>query len=109
MAAALAAGDALDATVVNMRFVKPLDEALIVELAGNHSLLVSIEENAVIGGAGSEIERVLAERGLTVPVLRLGLPDRFIDHGEQSQLLAELGLDKDGIVGAVRARTTDVY
>ena len=105
--AALAAGEELDATVVNMRFVKPLDESLIAELAGNHSLLVSIEENAVIGGAGSEIERVLAERGLQVPVLRLGLPDRFIDHGEQSQLLAELGLDKDGIVGAVRARTID--
>ena len=103
--AALAAGEKLDATVANMRFVKPLDEALIVELAGNHSLLVSIEENAVIGGAGSEIERVLAARGLRVPVLRLGLPDRFIDHGEQSQLLAELGLDKDGIVGAVQART----
>ena len=105
--AALAAGEELDATVVNMRFVKPLDESLIAELAGNHSLLVSIEENAVIGGAGSEIERVLAERGLQVPVLRLGLPYRFIDHGEQSQLLAELGLDKDGIVGAVRARTID--
>ena len=104
--AALAAGEELDATVANMRFVKPLDVELIVELAGNHSLLVSVEENAVIGGAGSEIERVLAERGLNVPVLRLGLPDRFIDHGEQGQLLAELGLDKDGIVRAVRARTT---
>ena len=104
--AALAAGEEIDATVVNMRFVKPLDIELIVELAGNHSLLVSVEENAVIGGAGSEIERVLAERGLNVPVLRLGLPDRFIDHGEQGQLLAELGLDKDGIVRAVRARTT---
>ncbi|WP_153144782.1 1-deoxy-D-xylulose-5-phosphate synthase [Dechloromonas sp. H13] len=102
--AAEAAGEALDATVVNMRFVKPLDAALIVELAGNHSLLVSIEENAVIGGAGSEIERVLAEHGLNVPVLRLGLPDRFIDHGEQGQLLAELGLDQAGIVQAVRAR-----
>ncbi|EKE18350.1 MAG: hypothetical protein ACD_10C00024G0002, partial [uncultured bacterium] len=101
-------GEELDATVANMRFIKPLDIDLIVELAGNHSLLVSIEENAVIGGAGSEIERVLAERGLKVPLLRLGLPDRFIDHGEQSQLLAELGLDKNGIVGAVnkmRART----
>jgi 1-deoxy-D-xylulose-5-phosphate synthase len=104
--AALAAGEELDATVANMRFVKPLDIELIVELAGNHSLLVSIEENAVIGGAGSEIERALAERGLNVPVLRLGLPDRFIDHGEQGQLLAELGLDKDGIVHAVRARTS---
>jgi len=106
--AALAAGEELDATVVNMRFVKPLDSELIVELAGNHSLLVSVEENAVIGGAGSEIERVLAERGVTVPVLRLGLPDRFIDHGEQSQLLADLGLDKDGIVRAVRARITPI-
>ncbi len=103
--AALAAGDELDATVANMRFVKPLDVELIVELAGNHSLLVSIEENAVIGGAGSEIARALEERGLDVPLLRLGLPDRFIDHGEQGQLLAELGLDRDGIVRAVRGRT----
>ena len=101
---ALAAGEELDATVVNMRFIKPLDSELIVAMAGNHSLLVSIEENAVIGGAGSEIERVLAERGVQVPLLRLGLPDRFIDHGEQGQLLAELGLDKEGIVRAVRAR-----
>ena len=104
LAPALAAGDELDATVANMRFVKPIDAELIVQLAGNHSLLVSIEENAVIGGAGSEIERVLAERGIRMPLLRLGLPDRFIDHGEQGQLLAELGLDKDGIVRAVRAR-----
>lgn len=106
VAAAEAAGDVLDATVANMRFIKPLDVDLIIELAGNHSLLVSIEENAVIGGAGSEIERVLAERGLNVAVLRLGLPDRFIDHGEQGQLLAELGLDKDGIVQCVRERLT---
>lgn len=106
VAAAEAAGEALDATVVNMRFVKPLDIDLIIELAGNHSLLVSIEENAVIGGAGAEIERVLGERGLNVAVLRLGLPDRFIDHGEQGQLLAELGLDKDGIVRSVRERLT---
>ncbi|MBK7417142.1 MAG: 1-deoxy-D-xylulose-5-phosphate synthase [Dechloromonas sp.] len=105
--AAVAAGDELDATVVNMRFVKPLDVQLILELAGNHSLLVSIEENAVIGGAGSEIERVLAENGLTVPFIRLGLPDRFIDHGEQNQLLAELGLDKNGIVQAVRTHNSN--
>ncbi|MBS1161271.1 MAG: 1-deoxy-D-xylulose-5-phosphate synthase [Proteobacteria bacterium] len=104
--AAVAAGEELDATVANMRFVKPLDVELLVELAGNHSLLVTIEENALIGGAGSEIERALAERGLQVPVLRLGLPDRFIDHGEQGQLLAELGLDKAGIVRAVRAKTS---
>jgi len=102
---ALAAGDELDATVANMRFVKPIDVDLIVELAGNHALLVSIEENAVIGGAGSEIERVLGERGIDVPLLRLGLPDRFIEHGEQGQLLAELGLDKDGIVRVIRRAT----
>ncbi|MBK8319032.1 MAG: 1-deoxy-D-xylulose-5-phosphate synthase [Betaproteobacteria bacterium] len=104
VAAALAAGEELDATVANMRFVKPLDIDLIVELAGNHSLLVSIEENAIIGGAGSEIERALAERGLNVPLLRLGLPDRFIDHGDQTRLLAELGLDKDGILRTVREK-----
>ena len=102
--AALAAGDELDATVANMRFIKPLDVDLIVELAGNHSLLVSIEENAVIGGAGSEIERVLADRSVQVQFLRLGLPDRFIDHGEQGQLLAELGLDKVGIVRAIQQK-----
>jgi 1-deoxy-D-xylulose-5-phosphate synthase len=102
--AALAAGEELDATVTNMRFVKPIDADLIVELAGNHSLLVSIEENSMIGGVGSEIERVLGERGLSVPLIRLGLPDRFIEHGEQGQLLADLGLDTNGIVSAVRAR-----
>jgi 1-deoxy-D-xylulose-5-phosphate synthase len=107
VAAAVAAGDELDATVVNMRFIKPLDVDLIHELAGNHSLLVSIEENSVIGGAGSEIERVLAENGLTVPFIRLGLPDRFIDHGEQNHLLAELGLDKNGIVHAVRTHNSN--
>ena len=104
--AALAAGEELNATVANMRFIKPLDVDLIVELAGNHSLLVSIEENSVIGGAGSEIERALAERGIQISFLQLGLPDRFIDHGEQGQLLAELGLDKNGIVRAVQARTS---
>jgi 1-deoxy-D-xylulose-5-phosphate synthase len=106
VAAAESAGEVLDATVVNMRYIKPLDIDLIIELAGNHSLLVSIEENAVIGGAGSEIGRVLGEHGLNVAVLRLGLPDRFIDHGEQGQLLAELGLDKDGIVRSVHERLT---
>ena len=102
--AALAAGEELDATVANMRFVKPIDSEMIVELARNHSLLVSVEENAIIGGAGSEVDRVLTETGLKVPLLRLGLPDRFIDHGEQGHLLADLGLDKAGIVRTVRER-----
>ncbi len=96
--AALAAGEELDASVANMRFIKPLDTGLILELARNHSLLVSIEENSIIGGAGAEIERVLAEQGIRLPLLRLGLPDRFIEHGDQAQLLADLGLDRDGII-----------
>lgn len=107
VAPALAAGETLDASVANMRFVKPMDEALIAELAGNHSLLVSIEENALIGGAGSEVARILAQRGLDTPLLRLGLPDHFIDHGEQGQLLADLGLDAAGIVKSVRNAQQD--
>ncbi|WP_130459308.1 1-deoxy-D-xylulose-5-phosphate synthase [Azospira oryzae] len=102
--AALGAGDVLDASVANMRFVKPLDRELLAELARNHELLVSVEENALIGGAGSEVARALEEMGLAVPLLRLGLPDHFIDHGDQNLLLAELGLDVDGIVRQVQQR-----
>lgn len=98
---ALAAGTELDATVANMRFVKPIDRALIAELAREHSLLVSVEENALIGGAGSEVARVLEEIGSTTQLLRLGLPDHFIDHGDQSLLLAEAGLDCAGILRAI--------
>ena len=101
---ALAAGDVLDATVANMRFVKPIDQALIAQLAGEHSLLVSVEENAVIGGAGSEVARALEAIGSATPLLRLGLPDSFVDHGDHARLLGELGLDRDGIVRAVAAR-----
>lgn len=104
--AALVAGEELDASVANMRFIKPIDAELVAELARNHSLLVSIEENSVIGGAGSEIERTLRASGMHTPVLRLGLPDRFIEHGEQGQLLAELGLNGPGIVSTVRAYLT---
>jgi 1-deoxy-D-xylulose-5-phosphate synthase len=100
---ALAAGEILDATVANMRFVKPIDRQLIIQLAREHSVLVSVEENALIGGAGSEVARVLEEVGSTVQFLRLGLPDRFIDHGDQALLLAELGLDRDGIIRSVSA------
>lgn len=98
---ALAAGEALDASVANMRFIKPIDTALIAELAGNHDLLVSVEENAVIGGAGAEVERALERLHLKTPLLRLGLPDQFIDHGDHARLLAELGLDGAGIVAAI--------
>lgn len=101
---ALAAGVELDASVANMRFIKPLDTELILELARNHSLLVSVEENSIVGGAGSEIERLLSEQGINIPFLRLGLPDRFIEHGDQMQLLADIGLDHQGIAKAIRTK-----
>ena len=107
LAPALQAGEELDATVVNMRFVKPLDVALVRDLAATHELLVTIEENAVIGGAGSEVARALQEGGSATRVLQLGLPDRFIDHGDQGRLLAQIGLDKDGIVARVQATIRD--
>ncbi|HUW51377.1 MAG TPA: 1-deoxy-D-xylulose-5-phosphate synthase [Sulfuricella sp.] len=104
---ALAAAEELDATVANMRFVKPLDEELVVQLAGANSLLVTIEENAVMGGAGSAVIEVLERRGLKVPVLQLGLPDRFVEHGDHALLLASCGLDREGIVRAVRAKLAE--
>ena len=102
LTAALAAGEELGATVANMRYVKPLDAALVRELAASHDLLVTLEENAIIGGAGSEVARVLEEAGLTKPLLRLGLPDRFIEHGEQGQMLAELGLATAPLVERIK-------
>ena len=100
--AALAAAEELDATVADMRFVKPIDRELVLELAREHSLLVSIEENALIGGAGAELARVLDEAGSPTRFLRLGLPDRFIEHGDQARLLADAGLDKDGIIRTIK-------
>jgi len=103
LAPALAAGEALDATVVNMRFVKPLDSALVERLAASHALIVTVEEHAVMAGAGSAVCEALAARGLEHRVLLLGLPDRFIDHGDPAKLLASVGLDARGIEQAVRA------
>ena len=101
---ALDAAEELDATVADMRFVKPLDADLAAELAATHRLLVTIEENAISGGAGSAVAEALAERSIATPLLHLGLPDRFIDHGDQAQLLASVGLDQPGIVTAIRSR-----
>jgi 1-deoxy-D-xylulose-5-phosphate synthase len=103
LTAALEAGEMLDATVANMRFVKPLDHALVRDLAASHDWLVSIEENSVIGGAGSEVARSLETQGLQTPLLRLGLPDHFIEHGDQAQMLSELGLDGGGIIRQIKA------
>jgi 1-deoxy-D-xylulose-5-phosphate synthase len=102
LAAALDAGETLDATVANMRFAKPLDVDLIRTLANTHDQLVTIEENTVIGGAGAEVARVLETLGITKPLLRLGLPDHFIEHGEQGQMLAELGLNAPALTERIR-------
>src|SRR5688572_18364430 len=101
---ALEAAEELDATVANMRFVKPLDERLIAELAGAHDLLVTIEENVVMGGAGSAVLELLHRLGNDVSVLQLGLPDRFIDHGDPGIQLAHAGLIREGIVKSIRQR-----
>ena len=101
---ALDAGEILDATVVNMRFVKPIDAAMIASVAANHSLLVTVEENAVMGGAGSAVAEAMAAQGLAAPLLHLGLPDSFVDHGDSAQLLASIGLDGAGIAASIRAR-----
>jgi 1-deoxy-D-xylulose-5-phosphate synthase len=101
---ALAAADKLDATVANMRFAKPLDTALVLELARSHDALVTVEEGCLAGGAGSAVLETLAAAGLATPVLRLGLPDEFIEHGDAARLLAMCGLDAAGIEQAVLKR-----
>ena len=101
---ALQAGEVLDATVADMRFVKPLDEVLAMELARGHELVVTVEEHAVMGGAGSAVAEALAANGIATPLLQLGLPDHFVDHGDQAKLLAAIGLDRDGIVAAIKQR-----
>ncbi|MDH5210383.1 MAG: 1-deoxy-D-xylulose-5-phosphate synthase [Betaproteobacteria bacterium] len=100
---ALDAAEALDASVANMRFVKPLDAELVQQLAGTHELLVTVEEHQVMGGAGSAVCEALAHLGIEKRVLLLGLPDRFIDHGDPAKLLSSVGLDAAGIEKAIRA------
>ncbi len=107
--AALEAAAALDATVVDMRFVKPIDAELILREAGRHAGLVTIEEGSVMGGAGSAVAEVLNEAGRPTALLQLGLPDAFIDHGDQAGLLAEVGLDAAGIEAAARERFAGLF
>ena len=104
LAVALEVAEEIDATVANMRFVKPLDEALVAELAASHDVLVTIEENAVEGGAGGAVLESLQRQGIKAAVLVLGLPDRFIDHGDPALQLAACGLDRAGILASIRAR-----
>ena len=99
---ALEAGEALNATVANMRFVKPLDRELAFRLAASHDVIVTVEESVVAGGAGSAVAEALAADGVVVPLLMLGLPDRFVEHGDPQQLLADCGLDGAGIARSIR-------
>ena len=107
-AAAEAAGAELGLTVVNMRFVRPLDRALVLELAATHRGFVTLEDNVVTGGAGSGVAELLSAEGVVMPVLHLGLPDAFQHHASREQLLAEAGLDAAGIRAAVLRRWPDL-
>jgi 1-deoxy-D-xylulose-5-phosphate synthase len=104
LAACRDAGKQLGATVADMRFVKPIDAALILELAANHELLVTVEENAIMGGAGSAVNELLAQRNVVQPILNLGIPDAYIDHAKPNEMQQACGLDADGILNAIRAR-----
>ncbi len=104
--AATEAGKILNATVCDMRWVKPLDTELIDALAESHELIVTLEENATAGGAGSSVSEYLSNKGITRPVLQLGLPDRFIDHGKREKILEAIGLDAEGIERTTRERCT---
>ncbi|OYY50795.1 MAG: 1-deoxy-D-xylulose-5-phosphate synthase [Methylophilaceae bacterium 17-44-8] len=100
----LAAAESLNATVVNMRFIKPLDTSLLAQMANQHDLIVTVEENALMGGAGTAVMEALQALALQCPTLCLGLPDTFIEHGVHETMLAECGLNAEGIIKAIRTR-----
>ncbi len=106
LAPALAAAEILDATVANMRFVKPLDAELVLRLAREHELLVTVEENTVQGGAGSAVAECLQLHDCAVPLLQLGLPDKFIEQGEHGRMLADCGLDTNGLISKIKNKLT---
>jgi 1-deoxy-D-xylulose-5-phosphate synthase len=104
LAMALGAADDVDATVVNMRFIKPLDEDLILQMAETHNLIVTVEENVIEGGCGSAVNEVLAARGVLVPVLNFGLPDAMLQHGSQDDMRIEAGFTREELVRAIQSR-----
>ena len=100
----LKVAEQINATIADMRFVKPLDETLVRQLAEDHQLLVTLEENSVAGGAGAAVSEFLAAQGIVMPVLHLGLPDRFVDHGKHSEQLTDTGLDSTNILQSIEQR-----
>jgi 1-deoxy-D-xylulose-5-phosphate synthase len=101
LATAQRVAEHIDASLANMRFIKPLDENLIDQLVAKHQILVTLEENVVMGGAGSAVNEYLSARGYQVRVLNLGLPDSYLDHASHQEQLIEAGLDFDGILAAI--------
>jgi 1-deoxy-D-xylulose-5-phosphate synthase len=101
---AIEAAKALNATVVNMRWAKPLDTELLLQIAASHQALVTVEEGALMGGAGSAVLEALQDAQIQLPVLRLGVPDVFTDHGDPVKIMSALGLDAAGIESSVRDR-----
>lgn len=104
LAPAMVAGAQLDATVLNMRFVKPLDVDMVLRMTANHTLLVTVEENTVQGGAGSAVMECLQQQGMDIPVLQLGLPDQFIEQGDPAKMLAACGLDAPGLLASIQRK-----
>jgi len=105
---ALEVAEQLNASVVDMRFVKPLDEELICRMANTHQLLVTVEENEISGGAGSGVTEFLNRESLFIPVLQLGLPDYFVEHALPQEMLSECGLDKVGILNSIEYRWREI-
>jgi len=109
VATAMNAARVLDCTVVDMRFVKPLDEALIRTMAEQHELLVTLEENVIAGGAGSGVNEFLLAQNFRIALLNLGLPDRFLEHGKPARMLADAGLDAEGVINSIRERLARLH
>ena len=104
---ALEAADSFDASVIDMRFIKPMDEELIGDMATRHQLIVTLEENAIIGGAGSGVNEFLLNANYQIPILNLGLPDRFLEHGKVPNMLAGVGLNKECVVESIKQKLLD--
>lgn len=100
--------NAINATVVDMRFVKPLDEAILLELAQTHAALVTLEDNAIAGGAGSAVSEFLAKQNIAIPCLHLGIPDCYVEHGSREECLADINLDSDGITQSIKNWTQNL-
>jgi 1-deoxy-D-xylulose-5-phosphate synthase len=101
---ALSAAEKLNTSVANMRWAKPLDTELLLRMAASHEALVTIEEGALMGGAGSAVIEALQDAGINIPVLRLGVPDVFTEHGDPQKILSSLGLDAQGIEASIKKR-----